>query len=180
MANQELQKVTERQQKREFLTKYNPSVALTTLDEVKSLPDVFRVKTPSLARLQNDFDKEFVVDYLQLWIIKINDMVNAKNKMNDQQVQYTAQLILNENPLLTIADIKFVFDGIVSGRFGEMYNTIDCPKLCTWFRKHWEHRLSEAEAQSHIRHMERKEPRVERENTEIQKIKEAYKKWKTP
>lgn len=118
--------------------------------------DIFRKKTPSLAKIRKDSGEQFVIDYLTLWLIEINDMVNVENKMSDVQVQYTARLIINEHPLLTIADIKYVYDGIVSGRYGILYNRINSLTICSWFRKHWDDRLTEAANESYEDHLKQK------------------------
>ncbi len=172
---QALAKRTGMNSQKEFLAEYDPRMALTKLNKIRTLPDIFKHKTPSLARLRKAFDEDFVVDYLQLWIIRMNDIVGCTNKMNDEQVAYTAQLIYNEFPVLTISDIKYVFDGIVSGRYGELYNTIDSTKVCTWFRKHWDHRMNEAEQQAYLDHISNKP----REDTGRHKDpRQIHKLWK--
>ncbi len=99
----------------------------------------------------------YALDYLMKWIILLNKMVNVGNKMQAFQVKYTAKLILDENPLLTIADIKYVFDKAISGHYGELYNRLDSTVLCRWFRQHWDERLEAAGIESEISHTQSKE-----------------------
>ena len=134
-----------------------PEKAIEKLDYVKSLPDIYRQKTPSLAKLRREMGEDYALKYLMQWIILLNKMVNVGNKMQAFQVKYTAKLIMNENPLLTIADIKYVFDRAVSGHYGELYNRLDSAVMCRWFRQHWDERLDAAGAESETRHSEKKE-----------------------
>lgn len=148
------------------------------LDHVRSVPDIFRAKTPSLARLKKEYGERLPVDYLMLWILAINDMVNVGNKMTAFQIEYTAKLIYKENPLLTIADIKFVFDKAVSGAFGELYNRIDSAMICTWFRKHWSERLDIGEQVSQEQHEATVDKGGERSyDAEKVKMREAKKQY---
>ncbi len=148
------------------------------LDEVRSIPDIFRTKTPSLAKIKKEYGPQMPVDYLALWIIAINDMVNVGNKMTGFQTEYTAKLIFKENPLLTIADIKFVFDKAISGAYGELYNRLDTPIICTWFRRHWQERLETAEAKAIEDHQSRIDRGGERTGeAEKIKMKEAIKRY---
>lgn len=161
------------------IEKWQPENALVNLSDVRKLPDIFTVKTPSLARLKREMGEEYTQDYLARWIILINKMVNVGNKMNAMQVKYTAQLIISENPLLTIADIKYVFDRAISGQYGELYNRLDSSVICKWFRQHWDERLEAGAAQSEVEHQQRKswEQGGERTSeTEKVKFREAFSK----
>jgi len=155
---------------------------IQALDSVRSLPDVYRVKTPSLARMRREVSEEFVLDYLTLWIAELNGIVGVKNTMNETQIRYTAKLILQENPLITVADIKYVFDGVASGKYGELYNSLDCPKICSWFRKHWSERLEAAEQQSIVESQEQKMGNQRRSASgrdgAIQEFKQAVERYK--
>ena len=139
----------------QFLKDLSPGRALSVLKDVRSVPDVWRAKTPSLAALKNHYGEDFPVDYMALWLIQINDMLNLTNKMSGAQIDITARLIFNENPMLTIADIKVVFDRAVSGSFGEIYNRLDSAIVCKWFRDYWDERLNTAADHSIEQHRSR-------------------------
>lgn len=94
--------------------------------------------------------------------------------MNDVQVKYTAQLILQEFPLLTVADIKFVFDGVMSGRYGKTYHQLDSLTICGWFREHWEQRLNAAEQESMMKHSRTKDTEDSRAR-EVKKLRDVFK-----
>lgn len=105
-------------------------------------------------------------------------MLNVSTRMNETQVEYTARMILAENPLLTIADIKYVFDSAVTGKYGLLYNRLDPQVICTWFRKHWDDRLEAAENESMKEHSQHNSGNYERTaGKEIQAFKDAFKRW---
>lgn len=125
--------------------------------------------------------EEYPVKYLEMWLIILNKMVGVDNQMNELQVNYTSQLIFEEIPQLTIADIKLVFDRIISGYYGEFYNLINSVKICRWFREYWEERLEVGATRSQMEHDKRKSREQGGERItgkEVQKIKDAVKKFK--
>lgn len=105
--------------------------------------------------------------YLEAWLIYTNEMLNVNRPMNDAQIQDAAETILAEFPLMTIADVVFVFNKVKSGGFGAMYEGIDIAKICTWFRQHWDDRLNAAESEALREHerfrYENEQARSERE-----------------
>ena len=129
--------------------------------------------------MKKEHGREFATDYLMLWVIEINEMVNIGSKMTSAQIKYTANLIVNEYPLMTVADIKYVFDKAMTGKYGELYNRIDSMTICGWFNKHWNERMDEAEQQSMSKHYEntRTAP-VERKATEVENIRNAVHRYK--
>ena len=149
--------------------------------EIKGVPDIFKSKTPSLARMKKEKGEEYTLKYLQMWIVTINDLSGVDKQMNEIQVQYTSKLVFQENPLLTVADIKLVCDRILSGHYGELYNMINSVKICKCFKEYWDERLEIGEQQSYIEHQEniKKESNTERMSEKgINEIKEAVKKFK--
>ncbi len=136
----------------QFSKDLSPAGALVRLKNVRSIPDVWAAKTPSLASIRVHYGEDFVLAYIATWILMINDMLNLTNKMSGAQIEITCQLILNENPLLTVADIKLVFDKAVSGAFGELYNRLDSAIVCKWFRDYWDERLNTAAEHSIEQH----------------------------
>lgn len=157
------------------MSEYAPQRVIKALKDVNSMPDIFRVKTPSLAAMRRDCGEQFVIDYLAMWLITLDDMLNITNKMSETQIEYTCSKILAENPLLTVADIKVVFDSALTGKYGKLFNRLDPPIICTWFRDHWSERLNAA-AEISIRESEEyKKGNFERStNSEIQAFREAH------
>lgn len=157
---------------------YQPEKAQTL--NITKVTDIFRVRTPSLAAVRRDHGEQFAIDYLMLWVIELNEVLNVGKKMNEQQIKMTARLVMQENPLLTVADIKLVFDRGISGYYGADYNRLDSTVICGWFRKHWDERLEAAEQDSIMKSQETKGKHpTEKRTGEIQKNREAFIKYKT-
>jgi len=155
---------------------------METLKEVQNIPDVFRVKTPSIGRIKKNFGEDFMLAYLELWIFSINEMLNLKQKMTAEQIHVAARMISNEFPLLTVADLKLVYEIIISGRVDKIWR-IDPPTVCSWFRKYWDDRMDEAEQFSFEEHKRNKDSFGGRASgkrkKEITAMKQAFGRFKS-
>ncbi len=119
---------------------------------MKSIPDIWEAKTPSLGSIRKAFGEDYALAYLELWIVKFVDSINTSTKMSPNQIKDTALLVISEMPYITIADISFVFREAMKGAYGDVYNRVDCMVIYKWFTTHWNNRLNEAEQSSLMKH----------------------------
>jgi len=124
---------------------------------VKSLPDVFKVKTPSLKQLEILNGAGYVILYLNSWIIDTVSFFNIGKVMKDLQVMETSLLIYQEYPFISIHEIYFVFNQAKKGMYGSLYDRLDGSIILTWFNLYWESRLNAAEFISVSQHTSTKE-----------------------
>src|SRR3989304_5154769 len=94
----------------------------------------------TLASLMKQFDREFIINYLKLWIIDLNEFLNLTNRMTPDQIKDTAELIYQDNYNLNIADINLVFTNAKKGVYGQLYGSIDGSKLLRWFSEYRNYR----------------------------------------
>lgn len=137
------------------LTSYYPKSEL--LKQVRELPDVWRVKTPTLNSLVRDYGEGKALATIKMWIISLNDAINVTRGMTPAQIDDAAEVILGEFPYLTIADIRYVFQRGKTNAYGELYGSMDVTVISKWFRTHWDERLQAAEGESVREHERTKE-----------------------
>ena len=175
MDNQSTGEALHQDLKKKYLADYNPTSAITTLAGVNTVPDTWRVKTPTLSMMQKDLGPDFVVDFLALWITEMNEMLNISVKMNPTQIYYTARQILAELPLITVAHIKLAYQRIITGYYGKDYNRIDPSTICSVFRMIWEEHFEAAEMDSLQGHYNKKEAPDNIYDMEIAKLVKKFK-----
>jgi hypothetical protein len=127
--------------KEQFLKEFAPRTCMVKLHPVNSIEKAVKSDLNSLAKLTTQFDREFVINYLQLWIIDLNEFLNLTNKMSQEQIKDTAELIYLDNFNLNIADINIVFTNVKKGVYGQLYGSLDGMKLLTWFSEYKSKRL---------------------------------------
>ena len=62
--------------------------------------------------------------------------------MNEAQINFTAGVILEEFYMLNISDLKLVFKNIAIGKCGNLYQSLNPPKLLSIFRDHLNERMN--------------------------------------
>lgn len=75
-------------------------------------------------------------------------MVNLKRPLNDKQVDRIAQEVVQSYSVLTIADVFVIFRMAINGEFGDLYESLDVPKVLKWFAVYFDERCNTAAEQS--------------------------------
>lgn len=94
------------------------------------------------------YGDDFAQAYIETWIVNISEFINIGKNMNENQVYETAQMILDDFPYFTLADINLIFKKAKKGDFGQIYDRLDGQIILSWFSKYNQLRCSEAEEQS--------------------------------
>ncbi len=107
-----------------------------------------RDKYPSLARLRAEYGTQKIEAIIKLHLIDLCENVNLKRPLRDTQVDNIAREIVAEFYSLTIADIHVIFRKAKTGEYGEFYESLDMPKVLSWFRGYFSDRCTAAAQQS--------------------------------
>lgn len=122
--------------KEEFIKRFAPKKCMVELYKVNTVELAVKSGLKSLAKLSKVFDREFIVNYLQLWIIDLNEFLNLSTRMSPDQIKDTAELLYLANYTLNIADINLIFTNIKSGKYGQLFGSIDGSKILSWFNEY--------------------------------------------
>jgi len=115
---------------------------------VSTVPAALESETPSLAVIKKQFGDDFTQAYIEGWIVHLREFLNIGNKMNDEQTQETAMIILDEFYNVTIADINIIFKRAKMGRWGEFYGRLDGQMILKWFDSYFQERCKAAAEKS--------------------------------
>lgn len=90
----------------------------------------------------------------------LNELLGLKNPMSEGQIQLCATHILKEFNYLKFSDLSLIFNRIITGQYGEFYESLTIAKVLTFFREYDKERtevaVDEAERQhNEFRHSER-------------------------
>lgn len=112
--------------------------------------------TPSLGYVKNKLSETLILTIIKLHIIDLSDFLNLTRPMKDSQVDQTSEMIMDEFPLMKIADVIYVFKQAKMGAFGAIYEGLDGAKILSWFRQVWSDRIDYAEFSSSVEHNKNK------------------------
>lgn len=125
-------------------------------NQVNTLPDILRLKVPSIGILSKQFDHDKIVDIIEIQIMDVLDFFNLKTSMSPNQIHQTAELILKAYYWITIPDITLCLQNAKLGQYGKLYAAIDGQVILLWFEKYAIERSNLVEDIAEGLHNERK------------------------
>jgi len=134
------------------------------------MSDVFKEKTPTLVELKKVYGRDWIISYVSAWLIHLNEITNAKNKMSPNSIAFVSETIYDDYSL-RLADLTLFFKMVRKGDFGDFYENISEGKILSWFKKYYDDRCNYAQNE---RHKEGKEfsTAIDKMNPEV--FKEAF------
>lgn len=137
----------------QLLKVYNPSNCLKHSGQLRTIQDVFKTDTPSLSKIGKDNGPEFLSNFIKLWILFLNETLDLRRPLSESQIEMISQMIISDYSSLKIVDITFIFKNAISGKYGELYESLTIPKVLSWFSDYFDERCSIAEmitTQEHV------------------------------
>lgn len=123
-----------------FLTRFSIKNCYLTFKNCVTIERCIRSDAPQLSSMFREYSRDFVVKYIQLWIIGLNDFLNIPKKMNRYQIEETAEMLYDNFYYLNLADLNLFFTQLKQGKY-EMYESLDGNKLMNWLSKYVDQRL---------------------------------------
>jgi len=124
--------------------------------EVKTIQQAVSLSTPSIGSVNRDYGVKKTMAYIKLWILDLCQSVNLKRSLTESQIDEIALLIVTEFNNITLADAYLVFKNAKMGKYGSFYESLDCPKVLTWFTEYLDERMSLAMNNTLTAHNEHK------------------------
>lgn len=123
-----------------------PSVLNKELQAVRSVSDVLKVagEYPTLGTLKKVNGPEKVEALIRQYLVELTDLVTLARPLNAMKIDAIAQRVVSKYAVLTVADINFVFNSAINGDYGSFYESLDVPKVMTWFSSYFEERCNTA------------------------------------
>ena len=128
--------------KEQFVKEFSPLNCLIKYKNCKSIENVYRINSPSLAIVKKNYSENFVHSYISIWIIQLNEFLNLPRKLNAEQIKEISILIYSEYYFFKIADFHLVFKRIKLGFYGQFYEGIDGMKILTMIEKYATERVN--------------------------------------
>lgn len=100
--------------------------------------------------------EQLILTIIKLHIVDLSDFLNLTRPMKDSQIDQTAEMIIDEFPLMKVADVIYLFKQAKNGAFGNIFEGLDGLKILGWFRQVWAERLDVAENMSEREHLNTK------------------------
>lgn len=141
MSNIEKHKSGQLATKDQFLNRFSPGKCIRIFQKATTPALTIKSGAPTLAGIKKEYSEDFLIAYIAVWIVNLNDFVNASRKMTPPQIEETAVMIFQDYYYMNLADINLVFKKIKKGEFGQLYTELDGVKILSWFEKYSTERM---------------------------------------
>lgn len=112
--------------------------------KIKTIKDAILLPSKSLTELKKDYGKDWVIGYISMWLLDLNDNANVKQKMNGAQIEFTAERIY-DTYFIKVTDLTLFFRNIKEGKYGGYYENMSQEKIMEWMRIYFDERCEYAE-----------------------------------
>lgn len=126
-------------------------------NEIKTVRDCIKSDLPSLGNITDQFGREFLEDFIKVFLLDLNTSVNLKRPLNNNQCDFVAYQIAENHRNIRLSDINHIFVKAKSGGYGELYERLSPDKILLWFSDYWEERMLIAAELSRDEHGQSKE-----------------------
>lgn len=120
--------------------------------KVKTIEQAINARSISIGTIQRHKGREFTEGMVMGWLVYLNDILNLNKPMTEDQIEMAATEIVNEYYSLKFSDLTLLFKRIISGTYGEFYESLSIPKVLSFFRTYFEERCDIAMQQSQRDH----------------------------
>lgn len=102
------------------------------------------LEQPPIVDLMRVTGKQQIVRYIEFELVKMTSLVSVGNSLNDAQVQFIANNLVDLFPNETLADFKICFQRGCIGQYGEIYR-MDGIVLRKWMTQYLEEKYEALE-----------------------------------
>ena len=123
------------------------------------MTDVFNTPSPTLTKVSELNGPQYTEGIIMGYLVWLNEEVlNLSQPMTEIQIEYAAQMIVDEFHYLKLPDIVLIMKMIIRHDFGQLYGSLDPHKLLGFVREYNERRQQYAR--------QHKKQRIENEEVE--------------
>lgn len=138
--------------KEKLLKVYSPKNCMQHSSKIKTIKEAMNLNSPSIGSLQRIQGKNFTISMIMGWLVYLNELLNLNKPMSQDQIEMCAISILDEFYALKFSDLTLLYKKIISGSYGEFYESLSIPKVLTFFRDYFDERCDIAMQESEMSH----------------------------
>lgn len=118
-------------------------MTVKTVNDALKIAHDYPSKFPSLAKIRTHYGSEATENIIKLYMIELSELVNLKRPLTEKQIDTIAMEVVARHYAMTIADIHVIFKKAINGEYGSLYESLDVPKVLTWFDDYFSERCHE-------------------------------------
>lgn len=119
--------------------------------KIRTVADAIALPSKSLSDFRKMYGRDWLIGYVSMWIIDLNDNSHVKQKMSDIQIEFTAERIADTYSL-KITDLTLFFRNVKEGKYGMFYENLSTEKIMDWMAQYFNERCEAAEMKAQSMH----------------------------
>ncbi len=135
---------------------YSPKNCVRAFRKVNTIQKSIELQLPSLTSYKKIIGEEKLEVVIKLWLVDLNNCLNLRRPMSEDNIDLIAIYILSDYGNLTISDINLVFTRAKTGAYGELFESLNTAKVLLWFKDYFEERIEVASEMSMTKHKQMK------------------------
>lgn len=118
------------------MAQFTPKSTAVLLRNCHDLPAAMQAGMPNLMALQHAHTPEKIHALIAAHLIELSAMLNLNKPLNEMQIDFVAGEVLSKYWHFSVADIYIIMRRAKSGYYGEYYESINPPKILSWFAEY--------------------------------------------
>jgi hypothetical protein len=130
------------------LTNYLPENFLPKIKTITTVKQALEQSTSSLAKIKKNVGAVRTEALIKVYLVRLNDLLDLKKPLSEEAINEIANILTTEYYNLTMTDVVFVLQQAIKGKYGEMFESLNIPKVIKWFETYFNERCNTAEQMS--------------------------------
>lgn len=130
------------------LENYLPNNFLPKVKHVTTVRQALQTGTSSLAKIRRFVGSEKTEALIKIYLVRMNELLDLKKGLSEEAISEIATTLVQDYYALTMVDIAFVLQQALKGKYGELYDSLNMPKVLKWFEQYFDDRCNQAEQMS--------------------------------
>ncbi|MEB3380313.1 hypothetical protein [Flavobacterium psychrophilum] len=133
---------------KQALTNYLPENFLPKVKALTTIKQVLEQKTSSLAKIKKEVGIVRTEALIKVYLIRLNELLELKKPLSEDAINEIASILTTDYYNLSMIDVVFVTNQAIKGKYGEMFESLNIPKVLKWFETYFNDRCNTAEQMS--------------------------------
>ncbi|WP_157600914.1 hypothetical protein [Persicobacter sp. CCB-QB2] len=142
---------------------------------VRRIEQVIELNHPPVGQLRRELGETQLLALIKIHLIDFNELLDLRKPLGERQIDKIAEVLLEQFPSLSFADIHFVFNQAMLGAYGELYESLNISKVMSWFKVYFEERTKVFGERSRLQADSHKSQGAQRKILEIKELEDFYK-----
>ncbi len=135
-------------EQKQALTNYLPENFLPKVKVLTTIKQVLEQKTSSLAKIKKEVGIVRTEALIKVYLIRLNELLDLKKPLSEDAINEIASILTTDYYNLSMTDVVFVTNQAIKGKYGEMFESLNIPKVLKWFETYFNDRCNTAEQMS--------------------------------